>query len=282
MQKIYLSVYLLLFLVLMGSNGVLFSQIDTTLKNTELENTEFEQAVEDLFQNIDSEDQVDYSYISDQLEAYLLKGLNLNTASREELLFLPGMDDILVSRLQEHIKKYGKLASIYELQTIAGFRPEIIRQIFPYVSVQEVGIKNTGSSLEHAKGPTLDEVGRNLKFEFIQRMVWIPEEQRGFTDPDTTFRDIIDENGEPVGVDTSLSSRYTGSPYRVYSRFQARYNPCVSVALVGEKDAGEQFEWNPAEKKYGYDFLSGHSRFRIMDASNAWLSGITLCSSGRG
>ncbi|MEO1216788.1 MAG: helix-hairpin-helix domain-containing protein [Bacteroidota bacterium] len=258
MQKIYRTSYLLLFLWVLGCSTSLFAQIDTTQNKGELENTEFEQAVEDLFQNIDSEDQVDYSYISDQLEAYLERGLNINNASREELLFLPGMDDILVSRLLDHIKKFGKLASIYELQTIAGFRPDIIRQISPYISVQEIGVKNTGSALDHPQGPSLAEVGRNLKFEFIQRMVWIPEEQRGFTDPDTTFRDIVDENGEPAGVDTSLSSRYAGSPYRVYSRFQARYNPYVSVALVGEKDAGELFEWDPANKKYGYDFLSGH------------------------
>lgn len=258
MQSIFTSKFLLSFLPGLFLITSLSAQIDSLKPKLDPENPAFEQAIEDLFQNIDSEDQVDYSYLTDELQLYLEKGLNLNTASREELLFLPGMDDILITRLQNHIKKYGKLASIYELQTIEGFRPDYIRQIAPFISVQEVGAKNTDSQLRHPKGPSLEEIRRNLRFEFIQRVVWIAEEQRGFTDPDTTFRQILDENGIPTSVDTSLSSRYAGSPYRVYSRLQGRYSPYVSFAIVGEKDAGEAFRWDPNQRFLGYDFLSGH------------------------
>lgn len=244
--------------IFLGLDSVVQAQVDTLKKSSFPESDEFQQSIEDLLQNIDSEDQVDYSYLTDELQVYLDKPLNLNIASREALLYLPGIDDILISRLQEHIARFGPLASVYELQTIQGFSPIKIRQLLPFITVQELGIKNTANTNQHSKGPSLGEVKRNLKFEFIQRMVWIGEEQKGYTDPDTSFKPIYDENANQIGTDTSLSSRYLGSPYRVYSRLQARYSPYVSFALVGEKDAGEQFIWDKANRIRGYDFLSGH------------------------
>jgi hypothetical protein len=217
-----------------------------------------DQAIEDLIINTESEDQVDYSFLTDYLEDLRLNPINLNTASYEELMTLAGMNAIHANQLLRHIRDFGKLTSIYELQAVRGFSPELIRQFLPFVSVQDSKLKDINPGVKHAKGPSFVEIQKGLKFELLQRMVWFAEEARGYTDPDTTFRDILNEGGEPMGIDTILSSRYAGSPYRIYTRFRARFNQNVSIGFVGEKDPGEVFDWQPENRLYGYDFLSGH------------------------
>ena len=111
------------------------------------------------------------------------------------------------------------------------------------------------------KGPPLDEIMQGLQSEFLQRVVFTLEEEKGYTDPDTTFRFAVNDGGDTTQVDTSLSTRYAGSPYRSYTRIRARYGNNFSFSLVGEKDPGETFQWDPENKQYGYDFLSGHLYF---------------------
>ncbi|MEM6265688.1 MAG: helix-hairpin-helix domain-containing protein, partial [Bacteroidota bacterium] len=186
------------------------------------------------------------------------KPLNLNRATRDELIQLPGMNELLVTNLLVYRKDNGNLTSIYELQAVPGFTVALIEPILPFVTVSTTEATDISPGAKHPSGPSFKEIWQGLTGEFIQRFVWIPEEQRGYTDPDTTFREIQDDEGSVVGMDTSLSSRYAGSPIQSYSRLRLRYRQHVSIALTGEKDRGEQFAWDPENRLYGYDFLSGH------------------------
>lgn len=217
-----------------------------------------DQSIEDLILNTESEAQVDYSDLTDELEALLLQPLNLNQATYDQLLQLPGMNAIQANRLLEHIRKFGRLTTIYELQAIPGYTPNFIRQFLPYVSVLDSQAKDINPSVKHPKGPSLQQIRRGLKGEFMQRAVWNLETARGYTDPDTSFRDRIDEEGRIVGQDTLLSSRYAGSAMRHYSRLRINYGKNVSFGIVGEKDPGEEFAWRPESRLYGYDYLSAH------------------------
>lgn len=75
----------------------------------------------------------------DELSRFLKKPLLLNEADKEQLQQLVLLSDVLVDRLLEHRKLLGPLLHLNELQTIAGFTPELIRQIEPYVRVAAVG-----------------------------------------------------------------------------------------------------------------------------------------------
>ncbi|MCI4670418.1 MAG: helix-hairpin-helix domain-containing protein [Bacteroidia bacterium] len=244
--------YLLIFFLVL--THIAFSQIDSTGKEIDDINTD----IEDFIIGQEVDDQVDYTYLTDFLEEVAKKPLDLNTASKEDLLRLPGMNAILFNQLQSHIKKFGKLTSIYELQAVPGYSLARIRAIQNYVTVRSAGAKDISPNAKFTQGPPVKEVIEGLEMEFIQRFVWIAEEQRGYTPPDTTFKDITDDTGLVIGQDTSLSSRYAGSPFRSYTRLRARYGKNFSFAVTGEKDPGETFEWNPDNRYYGYDFLSGH------------------------
>jgi len=236
---------LTLLLLILVSLSLLKAQSDTLLSPT----PEVDIAIEDFIIGQEVEDQVDYTYLTDFLDDARQRPLDINSADRDELLLLPGMNAILYNKLQTYFQRYGKLTSLFE---------EVIRQIQPYITVRSAGGKDISPDAKMNQGPPVKEVIENMDVEFIQRFVWIGEEQRGYTDPDTSFRNIENEVGEVVGIDTSLSNRYAGSPFRSYTRIRARYNKNFSLALTGEKDPGETFEWNPQNNYYGYDFLSGH------------------------
>ncbi|GAB4414294.1 MAG: helix-hairpin-helix domain-containing protein [Bacteroidia bacterium] len=217
------------------------------------------QSLEDFILNTETDEQVDYSFITDPLQDLLEDPLDLNQAPRQALLLLPGMNELMVLKLRTHIRTYGPLLSVYELQAVEGFTPELIRGIAPYITVRAGRATDILPENTHPQGPGWQEVREGLRFEVTQRFGRYLEPQRGYTDPDTTFREVLDDEGNVVGQDTSLSSRYAGSPARHYTRIRARYRNNVSLGLTGEKDPGEAMVWNPARQQYGYDFLSFHA-----------------------
>lgn len=238
--------------------GFLLSQRGDTLRQREYSDQLVEQAIEDLITNNELEDQVDLSYLIDQLEAWTRRPLSLNEATQEELLLLPGMDEFLVLQFLAYQQRYGKLTSIYELQAIPGWTIEDIRPILPFVRVEESTSLDINPGVVHPSGPSLGEIVQGLEGELTQRFVQILEIQRGYTDPDTFFRPRVDDTGAEIGQDTFLNLRYLGDPLRSYTRLRFRYKRNLSIGVTGEKDPGEQFRWTPNERYYGYDFLSGH------------------------
>ncbi|MEM6629952.1 MAG: helix-hairpin-helix domain-containing protein [Bacteroidota bacterium] len=230
------------------------TQIDTTLTGDEA----IDQEIEDIVTSVEIDEEVDYTIITDILEDYRNRPLNLNTATKEELLYLPGMNEILVNNLAQYIFDFGELTSVFELQAIKGFSPEFINKILPFISVQEARAGDISPGTYHPSGPSLGEVLPNIRHEFTQRIVFTLEEERGYTDPDTSLKFLTNDLGDTTAIDTQLSTRYQGTPYRSYTRYRARYGQNVSIALTGEKDAGEVFEWDPQNNLYGYDFVSGH------------------------
>ena len=223
-------------LVLGGAKG--WAQIPpNTLGNL---NEDLDQSIEDAITDFESDDQTDWTIFTDFLNDLRKKPLSLNKATKEDLLLLPGIDQLRATSLLRHIDRFGPLISVYELQAVEGFDPDIFRQIKPFVVVPQAGDLDMDDRM-HPAGPPLQKVIQESSHELLYRMISILEEQKGYTAPDT--------NG-----DGSLSTRYLGSPYRQYLRYRMRFEQNFSLALVGEKDAGEQFGWLPDQGTFGFDF----------------------------
>ncbi len=216
------------------------------------------QTIEDIITSVEIDEQVDYTIITDALEDFRDRPLAINSATKEELLLLPEMNDIKANQLLQYIEDFGALTTVYELQAVPGFTPEFVNQILPFISVKEARAGDISPGTRHPAGPRLNEVLPNVRHELIQRFVFTLEEEKGYTDPDTTIKFLTNDLGDTTAQDTQLSSRYRGSPYRSYTRYRARYGQNLSIALTGEKDAGEIFQWDPSQQYYGYDFVSGH------------------------
>lgn len=191
-----------------------------------------EQKIEKIATDTDGD--LDYADLLQELDYYLKHPLNLNTAKASDLQNLYMLNDIQISNLLTHIEKNGKLLSVYELQAVDGFDNVVINSILPYIKVS-----NEGASKFNIKD-ALTYSNHDLFIRY-QRVL---EEQTGFSD-------ISDS-----ALAESPNSRYLGSQDKIYMRYRYKFFNKISMGITAEKDAGEQF-FNGAQK-YGFDFYSAH------------------------
>jgi len=184
-------------------------------------------------------DGLDWTQLSDVYNELARRPIDLNRASVQELLRVPGITPQLVRNLRSHQGKYGPLLSIYELQAVPGFTESVIRQIIPFVRVAPATPYDLGPG--PPQPPSLARIGELSRFTFIQRV------QRNLS-----YRG----DGTTWTPDTLRNAQ--GNPYRLYTRLWLQANPYFSLALIGEKDYYEPLRWDPQKRYYGYDFLSGH------------------------
>lgn len=188
-----------------------------------------QEAVEKLIEEIASntDEELDYTTIYEELTQYYNDPLNLNSATKEELDKLQALNDFQINSLINYRTKFGSLLSLYELQLVYGFDVEDIKKIAPFITVEAV---KTNNKLNLARA--LD-YGSNQLFIKSQRVI---EQQKGYL-PETT-------NG------------YLGSPYKIYTRYKFQYKNQISAGFTAEKDPGEEFF--KGTQKNGFDYYSGH------------------------
>lgn len=217
-----------------------------------------EQRIENLSENSGNEE-ADYTSLTETLQRYSEHPLNLNKASREELLDLGLLDDIQVNNLLQHIEKNGDLLTLYELQTIDGFDLLTIEKILPFVTVYDAFLSAHFSAKEMFKNGTHEVVVRG------QRIV---ETQKGFTTADSAT------------LAANPNARYLGSPYHVYARYRFTYSNVVSWGVLGDKDPGEEFF--KGTQKNGFDFYSAHVAVRNIKFVKTLVLGDYQVSFGQG
>lgn len=201
--------------------------------STDADKDELNQKVESIAEQSDAE--LDYTDLLDELNYYMKHPINLNSTDETELSKLVGLNAIQIGNLLEHIEKHGKLISLYELQSISGFDLETIYKILPYVYVSN-NIKNRHFSFK--------EMLDNSSNQFFVRYQQVLEEQKGFSA-------ITDS-----ALAESPNSRYLGSPDKIFAKYRFTYYNNISFGVTAEKDAGEEF-FQGSQKK-GFDFYSAH------------------------
>ncbi len=220
MKPEILKYYLILLFCL--AIGVLQAQDDESAEKIELimEQTETEQ---------------DFSELLDNIENLKEHPINLNTASKEELLKLFFLDELVISNLIAYREQYGDLVSIYELQVINGFSYFLIRQILPYVTVKKSPVLQKPITFNN-----LRKYGKNELWLRYQQVLNI---SKGYKS--------ISENE----LAKNPNARYLGTPQKLYARYGFNYNERVRFGITAEKDAGEEFF--AGNQKQGFDFYSG-------------------------
>ena len=236
---------LFLFSLLLSPNNVI-GQVDIPLKT---DDSDIQQQLENVAENSENEE-ADYTNLLEQLTQFKEHPINLNNTSKEELQQIIFLNDIQINYLLAHIKKNGKLITIYELQSINSFDLQTIKKILPYVSVtNNFNSANFGVKEMFRNGQNV------VQFRFAQ----IIEKQTGFSPIDT------------AGLFKSPNSRYIGSPQKLYMRYRFSYGTNVSWGITAEKDQGELFlkdkqafnyDWYEklllGKQRNGFDFYSAH------------------------
>ncbi|WP_291727199.1 hypothetical protein [Bernardetia sp.] len=200
-------------------------------KRYSTEKADFDILVQELFPV--QEEDIDYSDLYESLFQFFIQPLDLNKANRNDLISTFLLSETQIEDFLNHRERYGKLLSIYEIQSIPSWDEMTIERIVPFVTVTESTIQQDTRSLFQR---ILAEKNKTLLIRYSR----VLEEQRGYT------------------TDTTGATRYLGSPNRVYTRMRISHLNDFSLGFTLEKDAGEQFIWDTETKRYGFDFMSAH------------------------
>jgi hypothetical protein len=178
---------------------------------------------------------LDYSDVVDVLYYYYQHPLNLNTATAEDLRQLGLLSELQINNLLNFRKKNGNFQTIYELRDVEGFNYVFINDIRVFFTVAPPGKREPFKIRKALK------YGRS---DLFVRYGQVLQRQLGY---------------QPVS-DSALAanpnSHYLGNPSKVYFRYRFTYRNRLSIGLVGDKDAGEEFF--RGSNPYGFDFYSAH------------------------
>jgi len=183
------------------------------------------------------EEDLNYEDIYENLFQYYQNPINLNQATADELNALFLLTPLQIANLLTYKNQNGPLLSIYELQAVPSFDLPTIYKIVPFVIVADVPLLQDRQAL-------LQRISNNKNQALLLRYDRTLQKRKGYTLPDT--------------IGSRLTSRYLGSPDRYILRYRNSHAQDFSLGFTIEKDAGEQFAWQPAQRQFGADFYSAH------------------------
>ena len=174
------------------------------------------------------DDDLPYDQIYESLLQYYMHPINLNKTNTEELLALNMLTPEQVNNLMRHIQENGSLISIYELQSIPLFTSELIRNLLPFVTVNErADSRNLWQRIA-------DEDNNYLLLRH--------------------FRTLQSKKG----YHSDQNDPYVGDPNYFYARYRVSSANDFSLGFTLEKDAGEQLFRNDSSGTSLTDFQSYH------------------------
>lgn len=219
MNKIFLI------LILVFSTSLLHGQEDELLEE-----------LQELLENLadENEEIVDQDTYFEFLTDIYNDPIDLNKATREELLELGFLTSNEVEAIMEHQRVNGDFIAIYELQSVTGLSYESIKKIRPFVSVNR--------DLDAINIP-LHRLLYEGKHQLFLRYSQILEKQEGYT------YSGVNDNGDST-------RKYLGDPSKIYLRYRHNFGKKISYGFTAEKDSGEEFFSGSQES--GFDFYSAH------------------------
>ncbi len=206
--------------------------------------TDAGQNIETILESIigNLEEESGAATIVEDLENLLENPLNINSANASEFSKLHILDDIQIQNLINYRNEFGPVYSIYELNTITGFTPDLLEKIEPFL---KFGPKKE----EHQSFSETLKYGRH---QLLIRTLWTTQIPKGYKKrDDETFP-------------------YEGNRLRYYSRYRFEAGDNISVGFTAEKDPGEAFF--TGSNKHGFDFYSGHLSLKV----NSIIENITI------
>ena len=210
--------------------------------------TEWEKWLDDIM--LDGEySEASYEELYDNLLDLQRNGININTATRQELESLPFLSEKQVMDILEYIHFHGALKSINELMSIESidYSTRQLLQEFLYA----------GDKPE--KGfPSLKNI-----------MTWGKNELSLYTKIPTYERAGDASNGD-----------YLGYPYKFWARYSFSYAKNVRIGIVASQDAGEPFL--SQSNKYGFDQYSGFIQINGLGSVESLIVGRYSVSAGMG
>lgn len=196
-----------------------------------------------------------YDELYENLAQILSNPVNLNTADADALRMLHILSEDQIQKFIHYRIENGDLLSIYELQAIPGFDPETIFRILPFVKVVDA----------------VSQLNSSLFKRVVAHNAYLISRY------DHTF-----QTGKGFENSTETENTFKGSGDKLYLRFRSNKPGDFSIGFTSEKDAGEQFQWNPSGRQYGFDYLSYHLQIVNKGRIKNLIAGDFQCQFGQG
>jgi hypothetical protein len=209
-----------------------------------------ESIIEGQLQNLD--EGTDVSLIIEDLEELTENPININSCNETELSRLYILNDIQIKKLLDYILEFGPAYSIFELNSIDGFSPELLSRIEPFIWF----------------GPTdkqpekLSDALKYGRHQLLLRSLGTLQKAKGY---------LPKEDG---------TTHYEGNQFRYYTRYRFEARDKFSVGITAEKDPGEAFL--KGSNKGGFDFYSGHLSVKINSIIENIMVGDFIVRTGQG
>ena len=189
--------------------------------------------IEDLIEQIarNTEQELDYHTLFNNLFQVLENPLNINTASREDLEKLHLLTDFQIASLHRYIQEEGPLLSIYELPQVYGFSvglAQLLEPLFTFESAPRIL-------------PAEDRRPR-CSHQLLARVSTVLQQQKG-------YEEITDS-----ALAVNPNARYQGNRLRIMTKYRFQLSRKLTAGYNGEKDPGEPFF--SGDNKHGLDFNS--------------------------
>ena len=179
--------------------SLLFSQQDTSISIDFILNHILDEAT------IEKED----SQLYDLIEQLLENPININIASKSELMIIPFMDIESAENIINFRNEHGRFFSTSGIKMIDGLSSNLSRSLQYFVIVKSPVVKESP--------PFIGMYSLKLRSRIVQDI----QERKGFTD-----------------------TLYSGTVTKAYNRIKFQPNPKISMGGLIEKDAGETSYWD--------------------------------------
>ena len=160
-----------------------------------------------------------------QLEYLQKHPLNLNEATGDDLKSLRLLTDLQISNFLLYRKMLGPLLHVNELQAIPAWDLTAIRQLLPFITVNDL------RGMVTRLGERFRQGEQTLLLRFSQTV--------------NTSSDY-----------KKTTDNFLGSPNAVLLRYKYNYKNLLQYGITGDKDAGEPFL--KGAQQQGFDFYSFH------------------------
>lgn len=189
--------------------------------------------VEEIAENTD--DELDYTTLFNNLEILAENPLDLNTATAEEFREILFLNEYQIYSIIRYRTKYNGFKTIYELAFVEGLDELTMKYLYPFVTI------GTEKPKVKTNWKKIFTYGHHTVLGRYQRTL---QKKAGYNISDSILAIKPDK------------SRYLGSPDKYYLKYNYSYKKNISYGFTAEKDEGEQFF--RGAQKYGFDFYSAH------------------------
>lgn len=211
---------------------------------------QLETIIESILEELGEE--TDAALIIEDLEEFAANPLNINATSRDQLSRLHLLDDIQIQKLLDYLEEFGPAVSVYELNTVDGFSPELLMRMEPFIWFGPV----------EEEPQSVSEMLKYGRHELLARTLGTVQKPRGYEER---------EDG---------TTPYEGNRARFYTRYRFQSGDNISAGITAEKDPGEAFFGG--SNRQGFDFYSGHLSLKISSVVENVTVGDFVVRSGQG